>query len=71
MTEQSKPAAAVSEELALLRKIDKKVDGIDQQMAGIRKQAILYGAVAGAAAGGLSGAIVSSGIMAARIKLGM
>ena len=71
MTEQSKPAAAVSEELALLRKIDEKVDGINQQMAGIRKQAILYGAVAGAAAGGLSGAIVASGIMAARIKLGM
>lgn len=61
----------ISEELALLRKIDAKVDGIDQQMAGLKKQAIVYGAAAGAAAGGLSGAIVASGIMIAKIKLGM
>ncbi|MFZ6639855.1 hypothetical protein ACO0LL_08950 [Undibacterium sp. TC4M20W] len=67
MSDNNTQDKSVSEELALLRKIDKKVDGIDRQMAGMRKQAIIYGA----AAGGLSGAIVASGIMASKIKLGL
>lgn len=70
MSDNNTQDKSVSEELALLRKIDKKVDGIDRQMAGMRKQAIIYGAAAGAAAGGLSGAIVASGIMAAKFTLG-
>ena len=57
----------IPEELRLLRKMAIQVDNIDGQMAGIKKQAILYGAVAG----GLSGAIVAGGIMAAKIKLGL
>ena len=59
--------APVSEELRLLRKIDQKVDGIDAQRAGLKKQAVVYGAVAGA----LSGAIVAGGIAAARSHLGL
>ncbi len=65
--QQTNASTEVSEELRLLRKIDQKVDGIDAQLAGMKKQAILYGA----AAGGLSGAIVAGGIMAAKIKLGL
>lgn len=67
----NQPNQPISEELALLRKIDAKVDSIDQEVAGLKKQAIVYGAAAGAAAGGLSGAIVTSGIMIAKFKLGM
>ncbi|MFZ6748530.1 hypothetical protein [Undibacterium sp. Ren11W] len=67
MSNQNNTTTEVSEELRLLRKIDHKVDGIDSQLAGMKKQAILYGAVAG----GLSGAIVAGGIMAAKIKLGL
>ncbi|CAN5883859.1 hypothetical protein BH11PSE12_BH11PSE12_18570 [soil metagenome] len=62
-----KPAVEVSEELALLRHIDKKVDSIDAQMAGLKKQAIVYGSVAGA----VSGAIVAGGIVIARSHLGL
>lgn len=64
-TQQNTPE--VGEELRLLRQIDQKVDGIDAQLAGIKKQAALYGA----AAGGLSGAIAAVGVLAAKIKLGL
>ena len=60
-------AEEISEELRLLSKIDQKVDGIEAQIADVKKQAVVYGA----AAGGLSGAIVAGGIMAAKIKLGL
>lgn len=63
-TPESKP---VSEELALLRKIDQKVDAIDTQMSNFKKQAALYGAASGA----VSGAIVTAGILAAKFKLGL
>lgn len=61
----------VSEELQLLRAINQKVDGIDGRFEDLKKdlkkQATIYGAVSGAA----SGAIVSVGILAAKIKLGL
>ena len=56
----------VSEELRLLRKIDAKVDGIEEQLKDVKRNAIVYGA----ASGGLAGGIVSLGIMAAKLKLG-
>lgn len=56
----------ISEELRLLRKIDAKVDGIEVDLKNVKKNAIVYGA----AAGGLTGGIVSLGIMAAKLKLG-
>lgn len=60
-------AQEISEELRLLRKIDKKVDGIETQLADVKKQAMVYGATAG----GLSGAIVAAGMMVAKAKLGL
>lgn len=66
-TSQNNATQEVSEELRLLRKIDQKVDGIDAQLADVKKQAVMYGA----AAGGLSGAIAAVGVMAAKIKLGI
>lgn len=65
---------AVSEELALLRSINHKVnemnakvDDIDTQLSNFKKQAALYGAGAGA----VSGAIVTTAILAAKFKLGL
>lgn len=63
---QNNTSPEVSEELRLLRRIDDKVDGIESQLAGMKKDAITYGA----AAGGVSGAIVTLGILVAKIKLG-
>lgn len=64
----------VSEELALLRSINikvsevsNKVDDIDVQLSTFKKQAALYGAGAGA----VSGAIVTTAILAAKFKLGL
>ena len=56
-----------SEELRLLRKIDKKVDGIEEQIATVKKAAVIHGAVAG----GISGGIVAAGISFAKLKLGL
>lgn len=64
---QNSATPEVSEELRLLRKIDKKVDGIETQLADVKKQAIVYGATAG----GLSGAIVAATVMIAKNKLGL
>lgn len=61
---ESKP---VSEELALLRKIDQKVDAIDAQIPNIKKTAAIHGAIAG----GISGGIVAAGISIAKMKLGL
>lgn len=70
-TPDNKP---VSEELALLRSINHKVgevslkvDDIDAQMSKFKRQAALYGAGAGA----VSGAIVTTAILAAKLKLGL
>ncbi|HZZ04627.1 hypothetical protein [Paraburkholderia sp.] len=60
-----------SAELALLKKIDGRLGGIEQQIANVEKRAIKYGAAAGAGAGAIAGAIVSVGVMAARAKLGL
>ncbi|MFZ6687520.1 hypothetical protein ACO0K0_07210 [Undibacterium sp. SXout11W] len=67
MTEQSKPQNEISEELRLLRKIDQKVEAIDEQMANMKKTAAVHGAVAG----GISGGIVAAGLSFAKIKLGL
>lgn len=67
MTANNTATQEVSEELRLLRKIDQKVDGIEAQLADVKKQAVVYGATAG----GLAGAIVSAGVMIAKSKLGM
>ncbi|MFZ6655650.1 hypothetical protein [Undibacterium sp. TJN19] len=71
MIKEDSQNEAVSEELTLLRNINTKVDAIDGKVAGMKRQAIIYGTTAGAAAGGLSGAIVAAGILTARIKLGL
>ncbi len=60
-----------SAELTLLKKIDGRLDGIEQQIGNVEKRAIKYGAAAGAGAGAIAGAIVSVGVMAARAKLGL
>lgn len=63
--------ASDSAELALLKKIDGRLGGIELQIANVEKRAIKYGAAAGAGAGAIAGAIVSVGVMAARAKLGL
>lgn len=60
-----------SPELTLLKKIDQRLDGIEGQIANVERQAIKYGAVAGAGAGALAGAIVSLGVQFARVQLGL
>lgn len=68
MTETNVTAAPeVSEELRLLRKIDQKVDGIDAQLADVKRQAVVYGA----GAGGVAGAIAALGVLFAKNKLGL
>lgn len=67
MTANNTASPEVSEELRLLRQINQKVDGIDAQLADVKRQAVVYGATAG----GLAGGIVAAGIMAAKIKLGL
>ena len=64
---ESNKSIEISEEVRLLRKIDQKVDAIDQKMATIKKTAAIHGAAAGA----ISGGIVTAGISFAKIKLGM
>lgn len=73
-TTNTQQQAQVSEELVLLRainckvnKVSDKVDNIDEQLSKFKRQAALYGAGAGA----VSGAIVSAGILAAKMKLGL
>jgi hypothetical protein len=56
----------VSEELRLLRKIDQKVEAIEDKVGDMKKQAAAYGA----AAGGISGAIAAVGVLIAKSKLG-
>lgn len=71
-----------SPELTLLKKIDSSITGIDRRLNGIESQiadverrAIKYGAAAGAGtgavAGTLAGTIVSLGVQFARAKLGL
>jgi len=67
MNEQNPQNEEVSEELRLLRQIDKKVDGIEEQLIDVKKTAAVHGAVAG----GISGGIVAAGISFAKIKLGL
>lgn len=66
-TENQNTEAQVSEELRLLRKIDKKVDALDVRIETMKKTAAVHGAVAG----GISGGIVAAGISFAKIKLGL
>jgi len=65
--DNQKPATTESEELRLLRKIDKKVDALDGRIDTMKKTAAVHGAVAG----GISGGIVAAGISFAKIKLGL
>lgn len=60
-----------SQELALLKRIDGKLDTIQQDMAEIERRAVKKAVVYGAAAGASAGAIAACGILVARIKLGL
>ncbi|MDR5803417.1 hypothetical protein [Caballeronia sp. LZ001] len=67
----TKQCEADSPELQLLKKIDRRLDGIEQQIVTVERRAIQYGATAGAGAGTLAGGIVAFGISLARAKLGL
>lgn len=65
--ENQKTDATESEELRLLRKIDKKMDALDDGIETMKKTAAIHGAVGGA----ISGGIVATAISFAKIKLGL
>ncbi|WPP47108.1 hypothetical protein [Pseudomonas sp. AN-1] len=58
-------------EFELLQRIDQRLERIEDRFPEMERKAMTYGAAAGALAGTLSGAIVSAGLLAARIKLGV
>lgn len=59
---QDKP----SPEYQLLQRIDKRLESMEHQMDNIETKAARYGAVAG----GITGGIVATGILIAKMKLG-
>lgn len=56
-----------SPEYQLLERIDKRLEGIENQIIHVEKTAARYGAIAG----GVSGGMVAAGILVAKIKLGL
>lgn len=56
-----------SPEYKLLERIDKRLEGIENQITHVEKTAARSGAIAG----GLSGGVVAAGILVAKIKLGL
>ncbi len=58
------------EQLALLRKIDNKLDVFEVKMEQIHKDSRKAGAVAGGIAGGLAGGFVATGLALIKAKFG-
>lgn len=61
---------SLDEQLALLKKINSKMDNVSAQMQELKKENRRAGAVAGAVAGGISGGIVATGLAILRAKVG-
>lgn len=57
--------------LRLMRRVDGRLDLMDQKLDALPKTAARYGAAAGAVSGGIAGGLVATGIAFIRAKLGL
>lgn len=71
MTQHNKVDQADDEQLRLLRRMDSRLDLMDQKLDALPKTAARYGAAAGAASGAVAGGLVATGIAIIKAKLGL
>jgi mevalonate kinase len=71
MTQHNKVDQAGDEQLRLLRRMDSRLDLMDQKLDALPKTAARYGAAAGAASGAVAGGLVATGIAIIKAKLGL
>lgn len=72
MNHKQNPAGQEDDEmLRLMRRMDGRLDVMDQKLDALPKTAARYGAAAGAVSGGIAGGLVATGIALIRAKLGL
>ena len=72
MTRKDNQAGQEDDELLrLMRRVDGRLDLMDQKLDALPKTAARYGAAAGAVSGGIAGGLVATGIAFIRAKLGL